>query len=131
MKTRVTGYFTRHERVRKKISGTAGRPRMAIKIANRYMYVQFIDDDLGHTLASASSLKMDAPNNAATARLLGLAAANVALESGIREAVVDRGGHRYHGRVKAIVEAVAEKGLLPGVKLTADAAPEAAKEEKK
>jgi large subunit ribosomal protein L18 len=131
MKNRIVGYTTRHERVRKKISGTAERPRMAIKIANRHMYVQFIDDERGFTLASASSLKMDAANNAATARLLGQAAAKVAADAGIREAVVDRGGHRYHGRVKAIVEAVAEKGLLPGIKPAGDNPPAADKEEQK
>ena len=89
---------------------------MSIKVTNRYMYVQFIDDTQGSTLASATSMKMGGKNNVAMARLLGLSAAKSAKAAGITEAVVDRGGHRYHGRVKAICEAVAESGLLPGVK---------------
>ena len=116
MRNRIELYHVRHARVRKKVAGTAARPRMSIKVTNRYMYVQFIDDDRGCTLASATSMKMDGKNNKATAKLLGLAAAKCARDAGIGEVVVDRGGHRYLGRVKAICEAVAGCGLLPGVK---------------
>lgn len=90
---------------------------MALKVTNRHMYVQFIDDTRGHTLASASSMKMDKGNNIESATRLGQAAAKCAIDAGIREVVVDRGGHQYHGRVQAIVTAVAVAGLLPGVKL--------------
>jgi large subunit ribosomal protein L18 len=74
---------------------------------------------------------MDAKNNMATARLLGLAAAKCAKAAGIKEVVVDRGGHRFHGRVKAICEAAAESGLLPGVKLGGAAEADVQKEELK
>lgn len=117
MRNRIQKYHVRHARVRKKVAGTSARPRMSIKVTNRYMYVQFIDDSLGNTLASATSMKLDGKNNVATAKLLGATAAKCAKEAGIKEVVVDRGGHRYHGRVKAICEAVAESGLLPGVTL--------------
>lgn len=115
MRNRVELYHVRHARVRKKVAGTGTRPRMSIKVTNRYMYVQFIDDERCCTLASASSMKMDGKNNMATARLLGLSAAKCAKDADISSVVVDRGGQRYHGRVKAICEAVAESGFLPGV----------------
>jgi large subunit ribosomal protein L18 len=120
MRNRVELGKIRHQRVRRKVAGTAARPRMALKVTNRHMYVQFIDDTCGHTLASASSMKMDKGNNMAAATLLGQAAAKCATEVGIREVIVDRGGHQYHGRVQAIVMAVAAAGLLPGVKLAAE-----------
>jgi len=129
MRNRIVLFKARHKRVRKKISGTADRPRMAIKVTNRYIYVQFIDDERGHTMASVSSMKMDGTNSMATARLLGVRAAGAAAEVGIQKVVVDRSGHRYHGRVKAIVEAVAEAGLLPGVNPAEQS--EGRKEEKK
>ena len=95
MRNRIELYHVRHARVRKKIAGTRVRPRMSIKVTNRFMYVQFIDDAQGSTLAAASSMKMDGKNNVATARLLGLSAAKIAKEVGIQSVVVDRGGHDW------------------------------------
>ncbi|MBR3220617.1 MAG: 50S ribosomal protein L18 [Kiritimatiellae bacterium] len=100
----------RHLRLRQRIVGTAARPRLSICITNKHMYVQFIDDDAGRTLAQANSLK-DEHANLATAKALGAAAAEAAKSAGISTVVVDRGGNKYTGRVAAIVEAVVEAGL--------------------
>ena len=100
----------RHLRLRQRIVGTAARPRLSICISNKHMYVQFIDDDAGRTLAQANSLK-EAHANLATAKALGAAAAEAAKAAGISTVVVDRGGNKYTGRVAAIVEAVEEAGL--------------------
>jgi large subunit ribosomal protein L18 len=101
----------RHRRVRKKVEGTPDRPRMAVSVSNRFIYVQFIDDVNGVTLASASSMKIDGPRNIETAGKLGRMAAAAAKERGICSVVVDRGGFRFHGRVKALVDAAVEGGL--------------------
>ena len=100
----------RHLRLRQRIVGTAARPRLSICISNKHMYVQFIDDAAGRTLAQANSLK-DAHANLDTAKALGAAAAEAAKAAGISTVVVDRGGNKYTGRVAAIVEAVVEAGL--------------------
>ena len=84
---------------------------MALAKSNRAMYVQFVDDVRGVTLASASSLHWDKPNNRETARLLGQKAAQAAIAKGITSVVVDRGGFKYHGRIQAVVEAAVEAGL--------------------
>ena len=85
---------------------------MAVMVSNRYMYVQFIDDQDAVTLASASTLGMDdAKCNVQGARRFGALAAQSALEKGIKFVVVDRGGFKFHGRVRAIVEAAVETGL--------------------
>ena len=101
----------RHERVRRKVSGTAERPRMAIMISNKHMYVQFVNDECAATLAAASTMKGEGKKNVEAARELGRRCAEVAQEKGIRQVVVDRGGRRFHGRVKAIVDAVTESGV--------------------
>lgn len=114
-------------RVRKKISGTGERPRMSIMTSNKHMYVQFINDDKEVTLASASTLAtkggrpktprapdpgpQHAGNNIAAARLLGRRVAEAALKKGIKNIVIDRGGCKFHGRVKAVTDAVIEAGL--------------------
>ncbi len=100
----------RHLRLRQRIIGTAARPRMSICVTNKNMYVQFIDDDAGKTLASASSLK-EKKANLEVAKALGQAAAAAAKAAGISLVVVDRGGFKYTGRVAAIVEAAIEAGL--------------------
>ena len=100
----------RHLRLRQRIVGTAARPRLSICMTNKHMYVQFIDDDAGRTLAQANSLK-EAHANLAAAKALGAAAAEAAKAAGISTVVVDRGGNKYTGRVAAIVEAVVEAGL--------------------
>ena len=105
----------RHLRLRQRVIGTVARPRMSICITNKNMYVQFIDDDAGKTLASASSLKEKAANME-VAKSLGQAAAAAAKAAGITTVVVDRGGFKYTGRVAAIVESAVEAGLSVSAK---------------
>lgn len=101
----------RHLRIRRRVSGTAERPRMSIYVSNKHMYVQFVDDDAATTLASASTVKGDGKNNLETAKMLGECAARTALEQGIARVVVDRGGFRFHGRLKQVVDAAVASGL--------------------
>ena len=104
-------------RIRKVVNGTAERPRMSVFRSNKQIYVQFIDDIKGVTLASASSLdKALAPQpkgktNIEIAAMVGEAAAKVALEKGINEVAFDRGGYLYHGRVKSLADAARKGGL--------------------
>ena len=100
----------RHMRLRQRVIGSAERPRMSICISNKHMYVQFIDDAAGNTIASASSIK-EQKANLEVAKNLGTAAAEAAKAKGIKRIVVDRGGHPYTGRVAAIVEAAVANGL--------------------
>ena len=100
----------RHLRLRQRVIGTAARPRMSICVTNKNMYVQFIDDDAGRTLAQANSLK-DAKANLEVAKNLGAKAAEAAKAAGIATVVVDRGGFKFTGRVAAIVSAAVEAGL--------------------
>ena len=100
----------RHLRIRQRIVGTAQRPRMSICITNKHMYVQFIDDDAGRTLASASTIK-EQKANIEVARNLGAKAAEAAKAAGISAVVVDRGGFKFTGRVAAIVESAVAGGL--------------------
>ncbi len=101
----------RHLRLRQRVKGTAERPRMAICISNKHMYVQFIDDGAMHTLASTSTLNEAKRCNLETAKLVGEQAASLAKEKGISIVVVDRGGLKFHGRVKQIVDAATAAGL--------------------
>ncbi|MBM4147452.1 MAG: 50S ribosomal protein L18 [Lentisphaerae bacterium] len=102
----------RHARVRRKVTGTPDRPRMALTASNRHLYVQFVDDTNGVTLASASSEKIEgAKKNIATANTVGQMAATAAKEQGITRVVIDRGGFKFHGRIKAIVDAAIAQGL--------------------
>ena len=107
----------RHWRVRKKISGTKQRPRMSVCFTNKNTHVQFIDDAAGITLAAASSTGKAIPErdklaaNAASAKSLGALAAQAALAKGIKSVVFDRGGARYHGKIKALADAAREAGL--------------------
>jgi len=114
--TRKEARLRRHRRVRGKISGTAERPRMSVCVTRKHIYVQFIDDDRGHTLASASSLdpEIRQANHRVTvedAVKVGRLAAQRALEKNITEVVFDRGGFKYHGKVKAVAESAREAGL--------------------
>ena len=109
----------RHLRLRQRIIGSAARPRMSICITNKHMYVQFIDDDAGRTLASASSIK-EQKSNVEVAKNLGKAAAEAAKAAGISTVVVDRGGFKYTGRVAAIVESAVEAGLSIGARKEED-----------
>lgn len=103
----------RHARIRRKISrGTAVRPRMAIYVSNKHMYVQFINDEGSCTLGATSTLKDEGVKcNLATAKKVGELAAAVAKEKGIASVVIDRGGFKFHGRVKTIVESAVAAGL--------------------
>ena len=107
----------RHWRVRKKVLGTKERPRMSVCFSNTHIYVQFIDDKAGSTLASASTRSKATPDreklmaNAESAKTIGALAAKTALDKGIKQVVFDRGGARYHGKVKALADAAREAGL--------------------
>lgn len=103
-------------RIRKKVSGTSEKPRLTVFRSNAQIYVQFIDDSQGTTLAAASSLSNEIAEKTKItkieqARLVGQLAAKVALEKGITEAIFDRNGYLYHGRVKALADAAREGGL--------------------
>ena len=100
----------RHLRLRQRVIGTAEKPRMSLCISNKHMYVQFIDDTVGNTLASASTIK-ETKCNIEIAKKLGAAAAEAAKAKGIKTVVVDRGGFKFTGRIAAIVEAAVENGL--------------------
>jgi large subunit ribosomal protein L18 len=106
----------RHRRVRKKIMGTAERPRLAVFRSNKHVYVQAIDDIAGRTLAAASTVEAD-QRKAATATVdaakgVGLLLAQRAKEAGITTVVFDRGGFTYHGRVAAVADGAREGGLV-------------------
>ena len=104
----------RHLRVRKKVSGTTERPRLAIFRSEKNIYAQIIDDVRGITLIAASSLDKDFEgigSNKEAAKLVGQLIANKALEKGIKEVVFDRGGFIYHGRVQNLAEGAREAGL--------------------
>lgn len=107
----------RHKRIRKKIQGTAERPRLAVYKSNHYVYAQLIDDVAGVTLASASSLEASVRNahkacvNVKVAAAIGKTIGERALAKGIKSVVFDRGGYIYHGRVKSLADAAREAGL--------------------
>ncbi|MDO4590964.1 MAG: 50S ribosomal protein L18 [Slackia sp.] len=107
----------RHRRVRGKISGTAARPRLCVTRSNSNVYVQFVDDVAGKTLLGVSTLGPDfkatgkSGANVEGAAALGEIVGKKAVEAGITEIVFDRGGNLYHGRIKALAEAVREAGL--------------------
>jgi large subunit ribosomal protein L18 len=106
----------RHHRVRKKVTGTAERPRLAVFRSNRHMVAQVIDDAAGRTLAAASSVEKDlrdgpGGDKTAVAATVGRRVAERARAAGVSRVVFDRGGFRYHGRVAALAEAAREGGL--------------------
>ena len=104
----------RRWRIRKKVQGTADRPRMAVCFSNKNIHVQFIDDLAGKTLAAASTASKSAPEakaNVSGAQTIGKLAAEVAKNKGISKVVFDRAGARYHGKVKALADAAREAGL--------------------
>jgi large subunit ribosomal protein L18 len=106
------GRIRRHRRVRKKVSGTAERPRLAVFRSNRHIYAQLVDDRAARTLASASDLGVGGEDDkTARAREVGKALAANAKAAGIEHAVFDRGGRLYHGRVKALADGAREGGL--------------------
>ncbi len=106
----------RHLRVRKKVAGTTERPRLVVTRSTRHLFVQVVDDTVGHTLASASTLEADLRasdgDKSAKARAVGLLLAERARAAGIDAVVFDRGGNRYHGRVAAVADGAREGGLV-------------------
>lgn len=107
----------KHRKLRNRFSGTTQRPRLAVFRSNNHMYAQIIDDTVGNTLVSASTLQKDVKaeiektNDVAAAAYLGTVIAKKALEKGITTVVFDRGGFIYQGKVKALAEAAREAGL--------------------
>ena len=116
-KSRSEVRLNKHRKLRKRFSGTAERPRLAVFRSNNHMYAQIIDDTVGNTLVSASTLQKDVKaelektNNVEAAAYLGTVIAKKALEKGITAVVFDRGGFIYQGKVKALAEAAREAGL--------------------
>jgi large subunit ribosomal protein L18 len=113
-RTRVEARYRRHLRLRQKVRGTAQRPRMSVCMTGKHIYVQLIDDVNGVTLAFASTAASDLKGTKATlagAKKVGQLAAEKAKAKNITEVVFDRGGLRYHGRIKALAEAAREAGL--------------------
>jgi len=108
----------RHARVRKKINGTLDRPRLCVFRALNHVYAQVIDDREGNTLVSASSLESsvrdqrDGKPKTEVSKLVGKLLAERAKDKGVTRMVFDRGGYKYHGRIKAIAEAIREEGII-------------------
>ncbi len=111
----TTGRARRHLRVRKKVSGTAVRPRLVVTRSARHMVAQVVDDSQGVTLASASTMEADlrgvSDDKTAKARKVGQLVAERAKKAGVEAVVFDRGGNRYHGRVAALADGAREAGL--------------------
>ena len=102
-----------HRRIRKKISGTADRPRLAVHFSNRNVYAQLIDDEAGRTIAAASTMEKDSAKgaNEETAKAVGKAIGERAKAAKVETVVYDRGGFLFHGKVKALADAAREAGL--------------------
>jgi large subunit ribosomal protein L18 len=116
MNSKVSARQKIRYRIRKKISGSAQKPRLSVYRSNRDIYVQLIDDENGVTIASASSKEADIAaqklNKVDKSKLVGSAIAKKSGELGIKDVVFDRSGYIYHGRVKAVAEGAREGGLL-------------------
>ncbi len=113
-KHRVEARGRIRERVRRKVAGTAERPRLAVFRSLKGIYVQVIDDASGRTIASASSREQDSGAkgaNAAAAKAVGALIAQKVKDKGITRVVFDRGGYVYHGNIKALADAARENGL--------------------
>lgn len=115
--SRTAARENKHRRLRNRLVGTAERPRLAVFRSNNHMYAQIIDDTVGKTLVSASTLdkevkaECEKTNNVDAAAVVGTVVAKRALEKGITTVVYDRGGFVYEGKVKALAEAAREAGL--------------------
>ena len=116
-KSRAEVRIKKHNRMRNRFAGTAERPRLSVFRSNNHMYAQIIDDTVGNTLVSASTLEKDVKaelektNNVEAASYLGTVIAKRALEKGIKTVVFDRGGFIYQGKVAALADAAREAGL--------------------
>jgi len=106
-----------HDRIRKKVSGSPARPRLAVYRSQSHIYAQVIDDDAGHTVCAASSLDKDLKSrfkrgaSIEAAKAVGQLIADRAQAQGVKAVVFDRGGFQYHGRIKALADAARESGL--------------------
>ena len=111
----AAGRVRRHLRVRKKVSGSAVRPRLVVNRSSRHIFAQIVDDSAGRTLAAAStldaSIRSGEGDKTARARRVGALLAQRAAEAGIEAVVFDRGGYRYHGRIAALADGAREGGL--------------------
>ena len=116
-KSRSEVRIKKHKRIRNRFSGTAQKPRLSVFRSNNHMYAQIIDDTVGNTLVSASTLqkdvkaKLEKTNNVDAAAYLGKVIAEKAVEKGIKDVVFDRGGFIYHGKIQALADAAREAGL--------------------
>jgi large subunit ribosomal protein L18 len=117
-KSRASNRRARHARIRNKVSGSAERPRLAVFRSAKHIYAQAIDDAQGHTLAAASTIDKElreaiqgSTGNKDAAKAVGKAIAERLTKLGVQQAVFDRGGNRYHGRVKALADSAREAGL--------------------
>jgi large subunit ribosomal protein L18 len=114
-RVRRLGKARRHLRVRKRVTGTAGRPRLVVNRSTRHIFAQVVDDNLGQTLASASTMdsavRAGTGDKTAQATETGKLLAERAKAAGIDKVVFDRGGNRYHGRIAALADAAREAGL--------------------
>ena len=117
-KSRAEMREKKHMRIRNRFSGTAERPRLAVFRSNNHMYAQIINDTVGNTLVSASTLEkeikaeLNKTNDVEAAAYLGKVIAKRAMDKGISEVVFDRGGFLYHGKIEALAEAAREAGLV-------------------
>ena len=98
-------------RIRKKVHGTTQRPRLAVFRSAKHIYAQVIDDSQGTTIAHASSVKAAGASKVDVAKSVGDAVAKACIDKGVDQVVFDRGGYRYHGRVRALAESAREAGL--------------------
>ena len=116
-KSRSEVRVNKHRKLRNRLAGTTECPRLAVFRSNNHMYAQFIDDTVGNTLVSASTLQKDVKanlektNNVDAAAYLGKVIAEKALEKGIKDVVFDRGGFIYQGKIQALADAAREAGL--------------------
>lgn len=115
--SRADARVKRHYRLRNKISGTTAKPRLAVFRSNMHIYAQIIDDTVGNTICSASTMEADIKakvaktNDVEAAKVVGEAVAKKAIEKGINTVVFDRGGYVYHGKIQALADAAREAGL--------------------
>ncbi|MBW2507286.1 MAG: 50S ribosomal protein L18 [Deltaproteobacteria bacterium] len=111
MQKKVTGRTRRKLRIRKKVYGTSTRPRLAVFRSSKHIYAQVIDDSQGKTIAHASSVTGPSASKVDSAKSVGSAVAKACIDKGVEQVVFDRGGYRYHGRVRALAESAREAGL--------------------
>ena len=114
-KSKSAARTRRHTRLRKKVAGTSVRPRLVVSRSSRHIFVQVVDDTLGKTVASASTMEADLRSlegdKTAKARKVGELVAARAKDAGVEAVVFDRGGSKYHGRIAAIADGAREGGL--------------------